>query len=96
MKTGASAESSLFSRRVKTDSPQPMRWTEGRKNEQVLANPQSEKPTSQSKTWLVKAHENIVLAPRCKQITMAKLEMEKGQNLPPLVYVEPAQIAMCM
>ena len=68
-----------------------MRRTEGRKNERVLANPQTEEPTSQSRTWLVKAHENIVLAPRCKQITMARLEMEE-QNLPPLVHVEPAQI----
>jgi len=81
----------VFTSGKEAHSPQPMQRTEGRKDERVLANPQSEKPTSHSKTWLVKAHENILLAPRCKQITMARLEME-DQNLPPLVYVEPARI----
>jgi len=66
--------------------------TEERKDERVLERPKSEEPTSQSRTWLVKALENVVLAPRCKQVAVARLETEKEQNLPPLVYVEPAQI----
>jgi len=38
------------------------------------------------------ALENVVLAPRCKQLAVGRLETEKAQNLPTLVYVEPAQI----
>ena len=73
-------------------SPQPMRQTEETKDERVLESPKIEEPTSQSRTWLVKALENELMAPRCKQIAAARLETEKAQNLPPLVYVEPAQI----
>jgi len=73
-------------------SPQPMRQTEETKEERVLESPKIEEPTSQSRTWLVKALENLVLAPRCKQVAVARLETEKAQNLPPLLYVEPAQI----
>ena len=40
----------------------------------------------------MKALENVGLAPRCKQLAATRLETEKAQNLPPLVYVEPAQI----
>jgi len=73
-------------------SPQLMRQTEKTKAVRVLESPKIGKPTSQSTTWLVKALENVVLAPRCKQVAVARLETEKAQNLPPLVYVEPAQI----
>ena len=45
-----------------------------------------------SQVWLVKATENIVLASRCRQVAVARLETEKEQNLPPVVYVEPTQI----
>jgi len=69
-----------------------MRRTEVRKDERGLTDSQTEKPTSQSRTCLMKGHENIVLAPRCQQGAVARLETEKEQNLPPLVYVEPAQI----
>ena len=40
----------------------------------------------------MKALENVVLAPWCKQVAVARLETEKEQNIPPLVYVEPAKI----
>ena len=65
--------------------------TDRGKDERVLASPQIEQPTSQSRTWLVKALENVVLAPRCRQVAVARLETEE-QDLPPLVYVEPAHI----
>jgi len=64
---------------------------EERRDECDLNSPRNEEPTSQSQTGLVKANENIVLAPRCRQVAVARLETEE-QNLPPLVYVEPAQI----
>ena len=41
---------------------------------------------------LVKAIENITVAPRCRQIVMGKIETEEKQSLPSLVVVEPAQI----
>jgi len=46
----------------------------------------------ESRTWLVKAKENITIAPRCRQVVMAKLESEQNQEPPPLVCAEPAQI----
>ena len=73
-------------------SPQPMWQMEKTKDEWVLESRKIEEPTSHSRTWLVKALKNVVLAPWCKQVAVARLETEKAQNLPPLVYVEPAQI----
>jgi len=52
-------------------SPQPKRQTEKTKDERFLESTKLEKPTSQIRTWLVKALENVVLAPRCKQVTVA-------------------------
>jgi len=72
--------------------PQPMLRTEERRDEHVSNSPQNEEPTSQSQTRLVKASENILLAPRCRPVAVARLQTEKEQNLPPFVYVEPAQI----
>jgi len=46
----------------------------------------------ESRTWLVKAEENVTIAPRCRQVVMVKLESEQKQEPPPLVCVEPAQI----
>ena len=40
----------------------------------------------------VKAKENIVVAPRCRQIVLGRLESEKEQSLARLVCVEPTQI----
>ena len=73
-------------------SPQPMRQTEKTKDERVLESIKIVEPGSQRRTWLVKTLENMVLAPRYKQVAAARLETEKAQNLPPLVYVEHAQI----
>jgi len=72
-------------------SPQPIIKTEESRDERVSNSPRNEEPTSQSQTWLMKASENMVLAPRCRQVAVARLETEE-QNLPPLLYVEPAQI----
>jgi len=72
-------------------NPQPMLRTEEGRDERISNSPRNEEPKSLSQTWLVKASENIVLAPRCRQVAVARLETEE-QNLPPLVYLEPAQI----
>jgi len=82
----------IFTSGKERHSPQPMLRTEERRDELVSNSPRNEEPTSQIKTWPVKASENIVLAPRCRQVAVARLQTEKERNLPPLVYVEPAQI----
>jgi len=60
--------------------------------DQVPASPHPEITRQQGNSWLVRARENIVLAPRCRQIVVGRLESEKEQSLPSLVCVEPAQI----
>ena len=73
-------------------SPQPKLKTRDGRNERINRDPRNEERSSQGQTWLAKACENIVLAPRCRHVIVARLETEKDQNLPPVVYVEPAQI----
>jgi hypothetical protein len=63
-----------------------------RTDEQLSAGLCPEITTQQSESWLVRATENITIAPRCRQIVLGRLESEKEQSLPPLVCVEPAQI----
>ena len=48
--------------------------TEERKDERVLESTMFEEPTSQNRTWHVKALGNVVMAPRYKQVALAKLE----------------------
>jgi len=61
-------------------------------DEQLSAGLHSETITNSRKTWLVRAKENVVAAPRCRQIIVGRLQPEKGESLPPLVCVEPAQL----
>ena len=42
----------------------------------------SDDPRSGSKSWLVRFTENITVAPRCQQVAIGKLEVEKGQRPP--------------
>ena len=60
--------------------------------QQPPADLRPEKITEQSRTWLVRAKENITVAPKCRQVVLGRIECEKEQNLPPLICVEPAQI----
>ena len=62
--------------------------------EQVPAGPHPEVTRQQENSWLVRARENIVLAPRCRQIVVGRLESEKEQSLPSPVCVEPVQISI--
>jgi len=80
--TGRKAgRSSQFSQKEERQAP-----------EQVPADPHPEVIPQQRNSWIVRARENIVVAPRCRQIVLGRLESEKEKNLPPLVCVEPAQI----
>jgi len=46
-----------------------------RKDEQSPGSPPV-KATTQGKTWLIGAKENITLAPRCRQVVIDKLELD--------------------
>jgi hypothetical protein len=59
---------------------------------QFPPNSHHEPTTDQCRTWLVKAKENVTLAPRCRQSVTGILETGKGQRGPLLVCLEPAQI----
>jgi hypothetical protein len=73
-------------------NPQLSQQETRRTDEQLSAGLRPEVVTHESRTWLVRAKENIVVAHRSRQIVVGRLESEKEQSLPPLVCVEPAQI----
>jgi len=52
--------------------------------QQVPAGPHPEVTRQQGNSWLVRARENIVLAPHCRQIVVGRLESKKEQSRPPL------------
>ena len=58
-------------------------------DEQVPVSPRPEVNNRHSKSWLVKAAENITVAPKCQQIVMGRLELEEEQELPPLASTGP-------
>jgi hypothetical protein len=82
----------IFTKGKEGRNPQPRQQVAWQKDEQIPASPCCEAPTPQNGTWLVKASENIILAPRCRQIVQGRLETEGEQSLPPFVVVETAQI----
>jgi hypothetical protein len=63
-----------------------------RMDEQFPVNPRPENKTDKSMSWLVRATENVKIAPRCRHTVLGRLESGKEQNLPPLICVEPAQV----
>jgi hypothetical protein len=73
-------------------SPQPKQLEAQSNKRQSIANNCPEKTTTQSRTWLVKAKENITMAPWSRQVVIGKLEFEEEQNPPTLVCVEPVPI----
>jgi hypothetical protein len=66
-------------------SPQPSIQEARQAKEPLAARPHCETYT-QGKTWLVKAKENVTLAPRCRQVVMGKVEFEKGRKPPSNLY----------
>ena len=57
-------------------------------DEKFSASPHRELVTGQNETWLVKTKENVVIAPRCRQIVTGIVESGKEQKLHPLVCIE--------
>ena len=82
----------IFTKGREGHSPQPSPWKARQKDEQLPASPPILRDTTQYRTWLIKAKENITMAPRCRQVVIAKLKMESKEEPPLLVCVEPAQI----
>ena len=59
--------------------------------EQITVNPPRE---AQVRSWLVKASENIVLPPPCRQVVQGRLVLESEQCLPSLIVVGQAHITI--
>jgi hypothetical protein len=78
--TGHSAIT-IFTEGKEGHSPQPSKQEVRQAKEPLAAHPHCETVT-QCKTWLVKAKENVTLAPRCHQVVMGKVEFEEGQEVP--------------
>ena len=77
----------------KADRSRQLRQQEARRRDgQVTASLHPEITMPESKSWLVRATENVTVAPRCRQIVLGRLESERVQKFPTLVCVEPAQI----
>jgi len=74
--------------------PQGTRPVEPHLDKQSLDNPCSIQTTQWSRSWLVRATENITLVPRCRQVVTAKIELEKERSFPLLVCVKPATIPL--
>jgi hypothetical protein len=79
--TGHSAIT-IFTEGKEGHNPQPSKQEAWQAKEPLAARLHCETVT-QGRTWLVKAKENVTLAPRCRQVVIGKFEFEKGQE-PPL------------
>jgi len=73
-------------------SPQPTRQQARCMDKQVPADSSRERTSNPVRAWLVKAKDNITMAPRSQQVVIGKLELEQEQEPPPLVCIEPTHI----
>jgi len=78
--------------RVEGHSPQPTRQQARCMDKQVPADSHHERTSNPVRAWLVKAKDNITMAPRSQQVVTGKLENEQEQEPPPLVCIEPSHI----
>jgi hypothetical protein len=72
--------------------PQPTREEARCMDKQVPADSPRERTSNPVRAWLVKAKDNITMAPRSQQVVIGKLDLEQGQELPPLVCIELTHI----
>ena len=63
-------------------------------NKQVPADSPSERTSNSVRAWLVKAQDNITMAPRSQKVVIGRLDLEQEQELPPLVCIEAAHITI--
>jgi hypothetical protein len=74
------ASLTVFAKDKVRHSTQPSKLETRHTKEKFSASLSSEKTVQPDKSWLVKATENIAIAPRCRQIVLGKLESEKGHT----------------
>jgi len=82
----------VFTQGKEGHSPQPNQMETWQVDVQLSATSKRETKASQNRLWLVRARQDIILAPRCHQVVTARLESEKEQKLPSLVCIKPVQI----
>jgi hypothetical protein len=64
----------VFAQGKEGHSPHPREQVAKQKGEQLKPNSNCEVSAPQNRVWLVKARENITLAPRCRQIIVGRME----------------------
>ena len=62
----------VFAKGKEGHSPQPEQKEARQTDVQFSASTRPEDTARESRSWLVKARENITIAPQCRQIVMAK------------------------
>ena len=67
----------VFPRGKEGHSPHPSQQVARKTKTLDITN--SETTTSQTRSWLIKAIENTVIEPRCRQLVIGKLDTEKGE-----------------
>jgi len=82
----------VFSQGKERHSIQPNQKEAWQVDAQLSASSKRKTKASQDKSWFVRARQDIILATRCRQVVTARLESEKEQKLPSLVYNKPVQI----
>jgi len=82
----------VFTQGKERHSPQPNQKEAWQVDAQLSASSKRETKASQDRSWFVRARQDIILEPRCRQVVTARLESEKEQKLPSLVCIEPVQI----
>jgi len=82
----------VFTQGKEGHSPQPTEVETWQVDAQLSAISKRETKASQNILGLVRARQDIILAPCCRQVVTARLESEKEQKLPSLVCIEPVQI----
>jgi len=80
-----------------SDTPENDKPLQTCKEEPKVSTPRLEshalnETTRYSKSWLVKTAQDVTIAPRCRHVVTAKLDLEKGKEFPSLVCIEPATI----
>jgi len=81
----------VFPRGKEGHSPHPSQQV-AREKDKTLDSTNSETTISQTRSWLIKAIENTVIEPRCRQVVIGKVDTEKGESLPSLVCMEPVMV----
>jgi len=66
----------VFTQGKEGHSPQPKQKEAWQVDAQLSASSKREATASQDRSWFVRARQDIILAPRCRQVVTAKLESE--------------------